>query len=175
MNIGTMRLPVRYLKVGEIQVTDRPSVIVTILGSCLSVTMFSRRLGVGGICHGLMPTCSYMKQCIEACKSGFKYVDCSILRMVKQFEGLGAKRSEIEVKCFGGAELFSRNNDKTREAVSIGRENIQAARKILKQEGLTLLAMDIGGNGGRKILFYPHTGEVLLKRLGKTGLPLNLR
>jgi chemotaxis protein CheD len=173
MNIGTMKLPVVYLKVGEIQVTDRPSVIITVLGSCLSITMYSQRLGVGGICHGLMPTCNNAKLCTGVCKGGFKYVDCSIYRMVSLFEQLGAKRSEIEVKCFGGADLFSRDID-PRRVISIGRENIQTAREILRHEGLTLHAMDIGGNGGRKILFYPHTGEVLLKRLRNTGLPLNL-
>jgi chemotaxis protein CheD len=174
MNTGTTRLPVSYLKAGEIHVTDKPSVIITVLGSCLSITMYYRRLGVGGICHGLMPTCDDTKQCAGSCAGGFKYVDCSIQRMVELFDRLGAKRSEIEVKCFGGAELFSRNGD-TRGAISIGRKNILTARKILEQEGLTLLSMDVGGNGGRKILFYPHTGEVLLKRLRNTEAPRSIR
>jgi len=164
MNTGTGQLPVLYLKAGEIQVTDKPSVIITVLGSCLSITMHCRRLGIGGICHGLMPACGRATQCSGSCSGSFKYVDCSIHSMIKMFEQLGSRRSEIEVKCFGGAELFYRNVE-TRGAISVGRQNIQMARQILKQEGLTLIAMDTGGNGGRKVLFYPHTGEVFLKRL----------
>lgn len=37
----------------------------------------------------------------------------------------------------------------------------------MKSEGLTLITRDVGGIQGRKIFFYTHTGEVLLKRLTK--------
>jgi chemotaxis receptor (MCP) glutamine deamidase CheD len=33
--------------------------------------------------------------------------------MVKRFDRFGAKRSEIEVKCFGGADMFSRETKKS--------------------------------------------------------------
>ena len=170
MNAGTGELPVIYLKAGDMHVTDKPSVVITVLGSCLSITMHSRRLGAGGICHGLMPVCKNAKQCPGSCEGDFKYVDCSIRMMVKLFERWGATRSEIEVKCFGGADMFSRDVA-SRGAVSVGWKNIQTARDILMQEGLTPVAADVGGNEGRKIFFYPHTGEILLKRLCHTGHP----
>lgn len=157
-------LPVVYLRPGEMHFTEAPSVVVTVLGSCLSVTMFARHSGLGGIFHGLLPQCSGEKNCRGKCIEGFKYIDCSIRRMVRLFDKHNVRRSEIEVKCFGGADMFTGAIERP-GAVSIGRQNITAAKQILKSEGLKLHVVDVGGLQGRKILFYTHTGEVLLKRL----------
>ena len=159
-------LPVVYLKAGEMHFTDSPTLVITLLGSCLSVTMFSRRKGLGGICHGLLPQCGGRKQCDNKCLEGFKYVECSIRKMGELFDRHGAKRSEIEVKVFGGADMFSRQIT-TRGTVSVGQQNIQIAEKIIVSEGLTTLKTDVGGMRGRKIFFYTDTGEVFLKRLAK--------
>jgi chemotaxis protein CheD len=159
-------LPVVYLKAGEMHFTKQPTLVITVLGSCLSVTMFSRRTGLGGICHGLLPRCEGRKHCDGGCLQGFKYVDCSIRKMVKLFDKHKVRRSEIEVKCFGGADMFSRKI-KIPGIVSVGNQNIQTAEQILASEGLTVLKTDVGGLQGRKLLFYTDTGEVFLKRLTK--------
>jgi len=164
MNRFERELPVVYLRPGEMHSSERPALVVTVLGSCLSVTMFSRRTGLGGICHGLLPRCGGQHVCDCSCLEGFKYVDCSIEKMAKLFDQYGVKRGEIEVKCFGGSDMFERRR-KDSSPVSIGRQNIQTAEKILAHEGLKIMKMDVGGQQGRKILFYTHTGEVLLKRL----------
>jgi chemotaxis protein CheD len=161
---NTRELPLIYLRPGEMHVTKRPKIIMTVLGSCLSVTMFDRRRGLGGICHGLLPQCSGRKTCDGECLDGFRYVDCTILQMIQLFDRYGVPRSEIEVKCFGGADMFIGKNTR-KDLVSIGRKNIIAAEKMLRSEGLTLRVKDVGGTRGRKILFNTQTGEVLLKRL----------
>jgi chemotaxis protein CheD len=163
-------LPAVYLKPGEMYCAEHPTLIVTVLGSCVSVTMFNRRTGVGAICHGLLPHCRGLKNCGGACVEGFKYVDCSIRQMVKLFDRYGIKRSEIEVKCFGGADMFSRQSNRE-GAELVGRLNIQTAENIMNKEGLRILTRDVGGLQGRKILFYTDTGEVFLKRLMKTNNP----
>ncbi len=157
-------LPVVYLRAGEAHYSDVPSLVITVLGSCLSVTMHNARLGIGGICHGLLPACSGRRGCADGCSEGFKYVDCSIRRMLCMFDKAGAKRSEIEVKYFGGADMFSRKIEKP-GMISVGRQNILSAEAILKRAGLTIAKQDAGGLRGRKIYFFTHTGEVLLKRL----------
>jgi chemotaxis protein CheD len=86
--------------------------------------------------------------------------------MAHQFEQHRVKRNEIEVKCFGGANMFSRQAQVS-GSIFIGRQNIQTAKQIIRSEGLSILTMDVGGLQGRKILFYTDTGEVYLKRLLK--------
>jgi chemotaxis protein CheD len=168
MNRGTEGLPVVQLKAGEMRCSGQPMIVVTVLGSCLSIIFYSRRLGIGGICHGMLPTCGNRETCRGDCPDKFRYVDCSIRQMVKLFGSLGVRRSEIEVKCFGGADMFSRRI-KTDSCLSVGRQNSLAADALIKNEGLTLVSRDVGGLQGRKLFFYTHTGEVLLKRLKNAG------
>ena len=140
---------------------------MTVLGSCLAVTMFHRRRGLGAICHGLLPKCNGRKGCSGECLEGFKYVDCSIQKMVRIFDQHKVRRGEIEVKCFGGSDMFARQIERP-GLISVGRQNIISAEKILHSEGLKLNVKDVGGPEGRKIFFYTHTGEIMLKRLKKT-------
>jgi chemotaxis protein CheD len=163
-------LSVVHLKPGEVHITDMPEVVITVLGSCLSVTMFNRRLGVAGMCHSLLPECGNRETCRSGCREGYRYVDCSIRQMVRVFDKYGVPRSEIEVKCFGGADMFIRKSEKT-DFFTVGKQNIIVAEKIIASEGLTLRAKDVGGVQGRKMLFYTHTGEVLLKRLRGANNP----
>ncbi len=166
----TRNLPVVYLKPGEMHYTDQPTLVITVLGSCLSVTMHSSRLNVGGICHVLLPSCEKQKLCKTSCADKFKYVDCAVRHMVNLFERLGAERSELKVKYFGGADMFIRNTEKP-APMSVGRQNSIIAEKIIKAEGLRVVSKDVGGPRGRKILFYSHSGEVLLKRLTHVNDP----
>jgi chemotaxis protein CheD len=161
-------LPVVYLKPGEMHFSAEPCIVATVLGSCLSVTMYHKRSGLGGICHGLLPVCKGRQECHGESLEGFKYVDCSVRRMVRLFDQHKVRRSEIEVKCFGGADMFNKQIDRP-SMLSIGRQNISSAEQILKSEGLRMHVVDVGGQQGRKIFFYTHTGEVYLKRLRRAS------
>jgi chemotaxis protein CheD len=157
-------LPVIYLKSGELHFSDKLSSVMTVLGSCLSVTMFHRKARVGAICHGLLPKCRERAVCSRSCAERAKYVECAIEMMVRLFDENRLKRSEIEVKVFGGADMFSmrlggRNN------ISVGRQNVEIAQQTLEKAGMRVIAMDVGGATGRKLFFNTATGDVLMKRL----------
>ncbi len=145
-----------FLKPGELYIGKEPAVISTILGSCLSITMFNARLGVGGICHALFPNDFKRKKGKE-----FHYVDGSISYMLNEFEKIGITRNEIEVKVFGGASI------NITQRKTVGQANIEAALNIIRGSNLRMLTYDFGGTLGRKIIFYTHTGRVLLKKLEK--------
>ncbi len=162
-------LPSRYLKAGELYVSEQPTVLLTVLGSCLTVTMFHPQSRIGGMCHGLFPTCSDAV-CAGDCAEGARYVDCAIRRMAHWFDARGIPRRQIEVKCFGGADLFNAvRRLRHSSRLSVGRQNIQSAERVLAQEGFRLKVKDVGGSQGRKIYFYSHTGKVLLRRLQRAA------
>ena len=147
-------LPAVYLKPGELYFAKHPTVVSTVLGSCVSVTMYSRAAGTGAICHALLPEGPQ--------DDAFRYVNTSILHMLDMFAAQGIKHEQIEVKVFGGSEMIE---DKGRSTLSIGRRNVEIAEQVLAARGLSPLASDVGGKRGRKLFFYTHTGEVFLKRL----------
>ncbi len=164
MSSGDPGQQIIYLKAGEMVFSGEPSVVMTVLGSCLSVTMFHRRSGFAAICHGLLPRCPEQRHCGARCGRRAKYVECVVPRMVRQFIEAGANLREIEVKVFGGADMFS-STGKGGASISIGKQNIEAALEAIEKAGLRVFSRDVGGTEGRKIFFNTETGEVLLKRL----------
>jgi chemotaxis protein CheD len=84
--------------------------------------------------------------------------------MIKKFDALGINRVDIQVKIFGGSDMFGTGSSDVLSK-TIGMENVMVANTIIEKAGLRVAAFDTRGNQGRKILFFPHTGEVFLKRL----------
>ena len=164
-------LPGHYLKPGEMYLAVEPTVISTLLGSCVSVTMFHPGRRIGAICHGLLPECreSGSCHCVKGCGNGFKNMSCSIRLMLERFRALGIPPGELEVKVFGGSDMFEVGESEGGRP-TVGRQNMAITLRLLAEAGIKLKARDLGGERGRKIYFYSHTGEVLLKRLRKSAI-----
>lgn len=145
-----------FLKPGEAVVSRRPILVSTILGSCISVTMFSRVLGVGAICHAMFPKAT-------ANQKGLAYVEPALRHIHRKMVEYGAAET-LEVKLFGGAAVLATLNQ-TSLPKSIGNQNLAAAKQVLEALGLAIARADIGGNRGRKLLFSLKTGDVYLRRL----------
>jgi chemotaxis protein CheD len=159
-----------YLKPGESVISDKSSIVSTVLGSCISVTMFNRQLRIGAISHNLLPSCRDKDGCSGDCPEASRYVECTIRRMVKKFTSLGIGVDDIEVKVFGGSDMLGAGdvNSSATTATTVGAQNVETAIRILGSLRLKLAASDTGSKRGRRIIFHTHTGEVFLKRLHRT-------
>lgn len=155
-----------YLKPGEMHFAETPTIVTTVLGSCVSVVMYSIRHGAGAICHGMLPSYKGSGSPDFISQEGLRYVDFAIERMLKKFYDKGIAESELDVKLFGGAEMLP--NSHSSANLTVGKQNVEIAQKIIKARNLDLVTFDVGGLQGRKIIFYTHTGDVFLKRLRKT-------
>jgi len=158
------KLPVITLKPAELMFSEKPSVVRTVLGSCVSVTMFNRRRGIGGICHALLPHPGSNEPYTANYAENHKYVTGVIPEMVRKMRKYGIQPREIEVKLFGGSEILNQGMKQENNS-PIGRLNVKAAMEVFEAEHLHLKTSDVGGIYGRKIFFHTHTGEVLLKRV----------
>jgi chemotaxis protein CheD len=157
-------LPDLNLQPGELYLARTPAILRTILGSCVGVTFWSKRLGAGALCHGVLPRAPAAWPPGFTASDGYRFVDFSIRHLARQFDGLGAQRVEVEVKLFGGADvlpLLSGRGDRP----TVGALNCQTAVSVLAEEGFTVTASDLGGTRGRRIHFHTGTGEVLVYRL----------
>ena len=157
-------LPQVYVQPGESHLVSEPSILRTLLGSCVGVTFWSPRLGAGALCHGVLPRCPRVWPPGFKPSDGHRYVDFSIRYLGQQFDALGASRNELVVKLFGGADVLHVAETR-RHRPTVGALNCTAAIEVLAEEGLTVSASDLGGIRGRRIHFHTGTGEVLLYRL----------
>jgi chemotaxis protein CheD len=155
------------LKPGAIFFADTPHIVSTLLGSCVAITLFAPTYRVGAICHALLPMCREGKN--YDCPEKFRHVSCSLRGMLAMFRERGISCSLIESKIFGGADMFPNEPERKREGYrfSVGQLNIAKAEEMLATEGIRIIAADVGGGQGRKILFRPHTGEVFLQRMNR--------
>jgi chemotaxis protein CheD len=164
-------LPDLNLQPGELYLARGPAILRTILGSCVSVTFWSKRLGAGALCHGVLPRSPLAWPPGSGLSDGCRYVDFSIRHLAQQFDALKARRDELEVKLFGGADVLPFLGDRS-DRPTVGAMNCQVAIEVLAQEGFTVTASDWGGVRGRRIHFHTGTGEVLVYRLGAwSGAP----
>jgi len=92
-------------------------------------------------------------------------VDFAIRHLARQFDELGARRAEVEVKLFGGADVLL-VSDAAATKATVGKLNCEAAIEVLRDEGFAVIASSLGGSLGLNIRFDTRTGEVLLRRLG---------
>lgn len=159
-------LPTIYLKPGEAHFSCDPTKVVTILGSCVSVIMYSNCTRTGAICHAVMPSADGLKSRKTSPGDTFQYVDTSVVWMLSQFEKAGIRRADIEVKIFGGAEIFMGGATAV-SRLSVGRKNIETALKAIKEQKLKLKSWNVGGNKGRKVIFFTDTGDVFTKIVKK--------
>lgn len=156
-------LPELNLQPGELHVARDPMLLQTILGSCVGVTFWSKKIGAGALCHGVLPRCP-AALAAGSPKEGHRYVDFSIRYLARRFDALGASRSEVEVKVFGGSDVLPVQESRGAKP-TVGALNAATALEVLEAEGFSVLAYDLGGKRGRKIHFHTGTGIVYVYKL----------
>jgi chemotaxis protein CheD len=152
-----------YVQPGESHLVTQPAVLRTILGSCVGITFLVPRLGKGALCHPMMPKCPSAQLAGLSVHAGRRYVDFAIRDMARQLDRQGATRAEAVVKLFGGNDVLTVEGNDPRG--TIGKQNSEAALRVLAEEGFTVTASCLGGTTGVHITFETATGEVLLRRL----------
>lgn len=159
-------LPQIHVQPGESHLLRAPGILCTLLGSCVGITFWVRRLGLGALCHPMMPNFPARLAARAGSATARRYVDFTIRDVATQFDALGARRSETEVKLFGGADVLQVGQTSSRP--SVGKLNCETAVRILRSEGYEIAASSLGGESGLQIYFNTTNGEVLLRRFGKS-------
>nr|WP_320114524.1 chemotaxis protein CheD [uncultured Desulfuromonas sp.] len=158
-------LPRVYLKPGDLQVTDRPKVFETVLGSCVAVALVSPSTGHAAMCHAMLPT---------GPQGELRYVDAAVHYMIKDLKQRGVQPSRLVAKLFGGADMFYSVRNATPARFAVGQSNLQRARQILEEYRVEVRSHDTGGQSGRKVVFFTDTGQVYVKHLKRQSRELKL-
>ena len=152
------------VKVGmaDLNVCKSPDGITTLgLGSCVGVCIRDPIAKVGGMVHAMLPDSTQ----IENNSNRAKFADTGIEDLVKKLVAMGVNKARFEAKIAGGAQMFAFQNKS--DMVRVGERNVEASKKKLRELGIPLIAQDTGLNYGRTIVFYPETGELLIRSAGK--------
>lgn len=148
----------KYIQVGEFFIGVNATQVCTILGSCVAVCLYDRVEKIGGMNHYLIPLWNG-----NGLQSP-KYGNIAIHRLLEGMINLGSKVCNLEAKIFGGGNVI---DAVSQEAMMIGRKNILIAQEILDTYRIPVIASDVGGVLGRRIMLQSETGKVLLNYLNE--------
>lgn len=155
-----------FLNPGQLIVTSKETPVVTILGSCVAITVFSPEKKTGAIFHAMLPEHRNKIKVISnspPVSPDSDYVDYAFYYIREKFRQKGINFQTAKFMLFGGGDVIHSLSSGVR--VSIGFQNIKMAKKLIKEEGVSLHGEDVGGKNGRKLIFLPHEGKVYLEYL----------
>ena len=149
------------LAAGEFYFGGGTTRISTLLGSCVSITLWHPRKHIGGMCHYMM-TARKNENADGPGRTGAldgRYADEAFRLFLKGVEHAGTRPAEYQAKLFGGADMFGTAKG---SPMNIGERNVAFGRELLAGHGITLVAEHIGGSGRRKLHFDLWSGDVWL-------------
>ena len=144
-----------FLEPGFIFVTIKPTLISTVLGSCVSICLYDKKRRMGGMNHFQLPHIH------ERQSSTARYGNVASSALVRMMINNGSKLKHLEAQIFGGAynpEISLKD---------IGLENVLIARKVLAKKKVRVVSEDVGGEKGRKIVFDTHANEIAVLKVDK--------
>lgn len=151
------RLPqgFQFLYGGTIIITNKPSAIVTVLGSCVSICLFDTNRIIGGMNHYILPHAPNGEQ------TSARYGECAYDKLLRDMLRAGATKQSLVAKVYGGASIISNPGS---EGPSIGTRNSHLAIERLNADRIPILEIDVGGVQGRKIAFRTDDGSVVVHK-----------
>lgn len=141
---------------GEYYVTRSPEIINTVLGSCVSACVRDIDTGIGGMNHFMLPNAKPGQASWEL---ETRYGVAAMESLINDILKLGGRKNRLEIKLFGGGEILNMNTN------AVGQRNVEFAIKFMQVEGIEIASQDLGGPHPRKVLYFPHDGRVMIRRL----------
>jgi chemotaxis protein CheD len=145
--------------VAQVRYSSSPSVLRTILGSCVGICIYDRVKKIGGMAHVLLPTSQ------KSTINPEKYADTAIPLLVRELLKQGGRKENMSAKITGGASMFKFGSNIA--LGQIGDRNVEQTKLELQKLGIPILVEEVGGNLGRVIDFFLTDGHMKVKAGGQ--------
>jgi chemotaxis protein CheD len=146
-----------FLMPGDYFVGDERYRVRTLLGSCVSVTLWHPARRIGAMSHFLLPGTGHRK---AHDKPGM-YGDDAMHLLLDGLARHDVEAGQCQAKIFGGGAMFPRNP----KARDIGQQNGDFARQMLHKNGIHVVSESLFGEGHRQLIFTIRSGEVLSRQV----------
>ncbi len=133
--------------------------IHTLLGSCISITLWHPRLRIGGMCHFTLP--ARPRHHPAAGEPDGRYADETLELFRRAALGRRTWLTDYQAKIFGGGNMIRGPGQAVDD--SIGTKNASAAMQLLMEENIAILVAHVGEFGHRRISFDVGTGDVWVR------------
>lgn len=142
----------------EMRVESKQVKLVTSVGSCVAIGIYDPIGRRGGLAHVMLPDSSISpNDLIHA-----KFADTAVPALANAIAKNGGGKSLL-AKIAGGANMFP---TVINSGLAIGEKNIDAVKVALTANKIKLIAEEVGGSQGRKVIFNVAAGIMTVKRFG---------
>lgn len=148
-----------FLHPGQYFFGDDRHVVRTLLGSCVSVTMWHPARHLGGMCHLMLPERASARM---IGKLDGRYGHEAMLWLFQEITRHETNPYDYEVNMFGGGRMFQRSAPG--DTLDVGSRNIYYLTKLMKELGFRFKVMDVGSFGSRTMSFDIVTGKVAVAK-----------
>ena len=148
-----------FLQPGEYFVGDADCRIRTLLGSCVSVTLWHPLKRIGGMSHFLLAR-RHRHANVEL---DGRYGEEAMQLLMRDLAKAGASPAQCEAKIFGGGNMFPDHHAESH--MNVGRKNGEAARRMLHIHHIPIVSESLFGVGHRQIIFDIATGDVWSRQI----------
>lgn len=145
-----------YLHPGQLFASAEPYAISTILGTCVAVCLWDGAHCVGGMNHFLLP------DVMSGALASPRFGNIACHRLIEEVRLLGGRPRTLVAKVFGGSNPMLEGNA-TR---NLGARNVALALSVLQAERIPVVAQDVGGARGRKLVFSLADGAAWVRAIG---------
>lgn len=139
-----------FLLPGEYVVGGAGHRIRTLLGSCVSITLWHPERKIGTMSHFLLSSRNQDKKT----KLNSRYGAEALELMLVELRAMGVDPTECQAKIFGGGQMFPGASH------GIGRQNGEEALRLLQAHGIRVVSESLYGVGHRSIIFDVNSGDV---------------
>ncbi|MGO4382561.1 chemotaxis protein CheD [Pseudoduganella sp. RAF53_2] len=147
-----------YLLPGEFFVGDARHRIRTLLGSCVSITLWHPARRIGAMSHFLVSERGKRQLAQLSGRYGAEAMEL----MVNELQAHGVPAHDCQGKIFGGSVMFPKIERRGLHA--IGRRNGEAAERLLARYRIPVVSRSLFGVGPRLIVFEVATGDVWVRQ-----------
>ena len=141
-----------FLFPGTIFAEPHEYLISTVLGSCVAVCLWDQVVRRGGMNHIMLPLWNGEGLATP------KYGNIAMEKLLQKVLSIGCRRENLIAKVFGGANVTGTGL----EVFMIGDRNVTLSLDMLEEFRIPVIARDVGGRVGRKIIMNTETGVVLV-------------
>jgi chemotaxis protein CheD len=115
--------------------------------------------GIGGMNHFMLPRC---RDEAGVASPSARYGVNAMELLINELIRLGARRSNLEAKVFGGGAVLP-----VMTSIDVGGMNADFVCAFLREEAIPVLASDLRGTLSRKVKFLPASGRAFVQGLGR--------
>ncbi|MCC8191212.1 MAG: chemotaxis protein CheD [Planctomycetes bacterium] len=137
-----------FLKPGYAMANRNATVIRTVLGNCVAVTVFDRNNHFGGMNQFVFPKTDRLEDMTA------QFGNVGIRALFQMLMDMGASRDGLVAHIVGGSQCRLFNDG------DLGSQNIRLARHILEKLRVPVVSEDVGGSMGRKVIYHSGTNEM---------------